>query len=196
MVRIIGGRAGRTLPYILPQVDQARKAGIPVLLLVPEQYTLQAERELIAGLNLPGLLDVEVLSPRRLTRRIRESGGHGPLKPLAGAGRSMAIAQALTLVQEELVYYKRVALTPNLPAKLSVLLADMQRAGLTPETLRAQAETMPSGALKLKEMDLACIWAAYLQVIDCSFTDETMQQQDVARRLIPSGVMNGAAVFV
>ena len=196
MVRIIGGRAGRTLPYILPQVDQARKAGIPVLLLVPEQYTLQAERELIAGLNLPGLLDVEVLSPRRLTRRIRESGGHGPLKPLDGSGRSMAIAQALTLVQEELVYYKRVALTPNLPDKLSVLLADMQRAGLTPETLRAHAETMPSGALKLKEMDLACIWAAYLQVIDGSFADETMQQQDVARRLIPSGVMNGAAVFV
>ncbi len=196
MVRIIGGRAGRTLPYILPQVDQARKAGIPVLLLVPEQYTLQAERELIAGLNLPGLLDVEVLSPRRLTRRIRESGGHGPLKPLDGAGRSMAIAQALTLVQEELVYYKRVALTPNLPDKLSVLLADMQRAGLTPETLRAHAETMPSGALKMKELDLARIWEAYLQIIDGRFADETMQQQDVARRLIPSGVMNGAAVFV
>ena len=196
MARIIGGRAGRLLPHILPQIDQCRRDGTRVLLLVPEQYTLQAEREIIAGLNLPGLLDVEVLSPRRLTRRIRESGGRSPLAPLDASGRSMAIAQALTMVQEELTYYKRVALTPHLPDKLSVLLADMQRAGLTPEALQSHAEGMVAGALKAKEADVARIWAAYLSVIDGRFADETMQQQDVRTRLIPSGVMNGAAVFV
>ena len=95
-VRIIGGRAGRLLPWILPQIDQCRKAGVRVILLVPEQYTLQAEREIIAGLHLPGMMDIEVLSPRRLTRRIRENGGHSSLAPLDAAGRSMAIAQALT----------------------------------------------------------------------------------------------------
>ena len=195
-VRIIGGRAGRLLPYILPQIDEARKAGTRVILLVPEQYTLQAEREIIAGLNLPGLLDVEVLSPRRLTRRIRESGGHSSLAPLDAAGRSMAIAQALTSVQEELSYYKRVALTPNLPDKVSVLMADMQRAGLTPEVLAAHADGLKPSALKAKESDVARIWTAYLEVIDGRFADETMQQQDVRRRLIPSGVMDGAAVFV
>ena len=194
--KIIGGRAGRLLPHILPQIDQARRAGTRVILLVPEQYTLQAEREIIAGLNLPGLLDVEVLSPRRLTRRIRESGGRSPLAPLDASGRSMAIAQALTQVQEELSYYKRVALTPGLPDRMSVLMADMQRAGLTPEALSAHAEGMKPGALKAKEGDVAKVWAAYLEVIDGRFADETMQQQDVRRRLIPSGVMDGAAVFV
>jgi len=195
-VRIIGGRAGRLLPHILPKIGEASKAGTRVILLVPEQYTLQAEREIIAGLNLPGLLDIEVLSPRRLTRKIRECGGHGPLAPLDAAGRSMAIAQALTLVQDELTYYKRVALTPGLPDKMSVLMADMQRAGLTPEAVAAHAESLQSGALKAKEGDLAKVWSAYLEVIDGRFADETMQQQDVRSRLIPSKVMDGAAVFV
>ena len=195
-VDIIGGRAGRLLPHILPQIDAARRAGTPVLLLVPEQYTLQAERELIDGLKLPGLLDVEVLSPRRLTRRIRENGGHSGLAPLDGAGRSMAIAQALTAAQEELSYYKRVALAPNLPDKLSVLLADMQRAGMNPEQLEAHAEALPPGALKAKAHDLALIWRGYLEVIDGRFADETMQQQEILRRLIPSGVAEGAAIFV
>ena len=121
---------------------------------MPEQYTLQAEREIITGLQLPGLLDIEVLSPRRLTRKIRETAGHGPLAPLDAAGRSMAIAQALTITQEELSYYKRVALTPNLPDKLSVLLADLQRAGVDVEGLAAHAEGLPTGALKAKEWDL------------------------------------------
>lgn len=195
-VRIIGGRAGRLLPHILPGIDAARKAGVRVILLVPEQYTLQAEREIIAGLQLPGLLDVEVLSPRRLTRKIRECGGHSPLAPLDAAGRSMAIAQALTQVQEELSYYGRVALTPNLPDKMSVLMADMQRAGLTPEDIAAHAEGLKSGALRAKEGDVAKVWSAYLDVIDGRFADETMQQQDVRSRIIPSGVMNDAAVFV
>ena len=195
-VRIIGGRAGRLLPHILPEIDRFRRQGVRVILLVPEQYTLQAEREIIAGLQLPGLLDVEVLSPRRLTRKIRESGGHSPLAPLDAAGRSMAIAQALTQVQEELSYYGRVALTPNLPDKMSVLMADMQRAGLTPENLAAHAEGLKSGALRAKEGDVAKVWSAYLDVIDGRFADETMQQQDVRSRIIPSGVMAGAAVFV
>ena len=195
-VRIIGGRAGRLLPHILPQIDEARRAGTRVILLVPEQYTLQAEREIIAGLDLPGLLDIEVLSPRRLTRRIRETGGHVRLAPLDASGRSMAIAQALTATQDELTYYKRVALTPNLPDKLSVLMADMQRAGLTPEALAAHAEALKPGALKAKEGDVAKVWQAYLDVIEGRFADETMQQQDVRKRLIPSGVMHDVAVFV
>ena len=99
-VKIIGGRAGRLLPHILPQIGDCRRTGTRVILLVPEQYTLQAEREIITGLKLPGLLDVEVLSPRRLTRRIRENGGHRQLAALDASGRSMAIAQALTQVQE------------------------------------------------------------------------------------------------
>ncbi len=195
-VQITGGRAGTLLPYLLPRVEENRRRGIPVILLVPEQYTLQAERELIEGLHLPGLMDVEVLSPRRLTRRIRESGGHSALRPLDSAGRSMAIAQALSITREELTYYQRVALTPGLPDKLSVLMADMQRAGLTPETLREHAESLKPSALKAKESDLAKVWTAYLQVIEDKFADETMQQEDVRRRLIPSGVMQDAAVLV
>ena len=195
-VQILGGRAGAMLPYMLPMIAQARAQDTPVILLVPEQYTLQAERELIRGLQLPGLMDIEVLSPRRLTRKIRELGGHSGLTPLDGGGRSMAIAQALTQEQEHLTYYRRVALTPGLPDKLNVLLADLQRAHLTPEDLRVHAGTMPSGALKAKEADVARIWQAYLDVIDGRFADETMQQQENVRRLIPSGLMNGAAVFV
>jgi len=195
-VRILGARAGQLLPQLLPMIDACRRADQPVILLVPEQYTLQAERELTAGLHLPGLLDIEVLSPRRLTRRIREYGGHNGLAPLDDRGRSMAIAQALTMAQDELVYYRRVALTPNLPDKLSVLLADLQRAGLTPEAIREHAQSASSGALKAKETDIALIWQTYLSVIEGRFADETMQQRELVRRLKPSGVMAGVHLFV
>lgn len=195
-VRILGARAGRLLPHILPMIDACRRAGQPVVLLVPEQYTLQAERELIHGLALPGLMDIDVLSPRRLARKIREYGGHSGLAPLDDRGRSMAIAQALTVTEAELAYYGRVALTPGLPEKLSALIADLQRAGLTPEVLAEYAEQAASGALKAKAADIARVWRAYLEVIDGHFADETMQQQENAARLGESRVLEGKAIFV
>ena len=77
-VEIWGARAGQTQSRLFEEIRKCREAGQRVLLLVPEQYTLQAERELLEQLNLPGLLDLDVLSPRRLGRRIRESAGHSP----------------------------------------------------------------------------------------------------------------------
>lgn len=195
-VHIFGGRAGQVLPYLIEQIGQIHRQGLPVVLLVPEQYTLQAERELIDQLNLPGLMDVDVLSPRRLARRVAERGGRSSLAPLDDRGRSMALSQALNLCREELVYYRRVAQSPNLPNKLSSLLADMQRCGMTAEALRDHADTLPPSATKLKEADLALIWSAYNQLIDNRFMDAAMQQQDTLSRLAPSGVLTGAAVFV
>lgn len=195
-VRILGARAGQLLAHILPMVDDCRRKGQPVMLLVPEQYTLQAERELVTGLRLPGLMDIDVLSPRRLIRRIREYGGHSGLAPLDDRGRSMALAQALTLAQDELVYYRRVALTPGLPDRMSALLADLQRAGLTPENLRAHAGNASAGALSAKTHDVALIWETYLSVLDGHFADETQQQSEMLLRLKTSGVMDGVHLFV
>lgn len=143
-VKIIGARAGRLLGHILPLMDQARREGGRVMMLVPEQYTLQAERELVERLALPGLLDMDVLSPKRLTRRIREAGGHGPLLPLDERGRSMALAQVLLQTAEDLTYYRRVAQTPGLPGRVSALLTDLTRAGMTPEMLREHAQDRKS----------------------------------------------------
>ena len=160
-VEIWGARAGQTQSRLFEEIRQCREAGQRVLLLVPEQYTLQAERELLEQLNLPGLLDLDVLSPRRLGRRIRESAGHSPKAALDESGRRMALAQALSLKQEELHYYRRVALSPGLPEKLSTLLMDFQRTGLSSEEFAAYAEELPSGALKAKAHDLLLLWQTY-----------------------------------
>lgn len=195
-VRILGARAGQILPQIVPEIGRFHSEGGRVILLVPEQYTLQAERELVERLRLPGLMDIDVLSPRRLTNLVREKGGHDGLSPLDDRGRAMALACALQRVKDELVYYRRVTGTPGLPDKLSSLLGDMQRADMSPEDLRAFAYELPQGATSAKALDLALIWEAYEQVIAGRFADEIMQQKELQRRVGISGVFQGAGVWV
>ena len=76
-VKIVPDRSGRVWPLVLGAVRESRREGRRLVLCVPEQYTLQAERDLIAGLELPGLLDIQVISPRKLrhSSRIVSRGG-------------------------------------------------------------------------------------------------------------------------
>ena len=43
------GRAHRLLPPVMADIGERNAQGAPCVLLVPEQFTLQAERELLAG---------------------------------------------------------------------------------------------------------------------------------------------------
>ena len=145
-VRILAGRAGRLQPLILQEIAQARQAGQRVFLLVPEQFTLLMEREIMDSLHLPGMLDLDVISPSRLRRSVFDRGGQPRQSLLDDRGRRMALSRALMANREKLLYYEAAADTVGLPQKLSAILSDMKKAGLTAETLAEHAQTLPAGA--------------------------------------------------
>ena len=195
-VRILGIRAAQTLPCLLSDIREKREAGYRTVVLVPEQYTLQAERELVEGLELPGLIDLDVMSPTRLDRLIRERAGSGALPALDDRGRAMALAQALMDVEEELHYYRRVARQPSLPDRLSVLLTDMEKAMLHPDLLLEWAEKQRPGAAREKLRDIGLIWKDYLAVIEGRFADPASHLEDQLRRLEITGLLERTAIFV
>jgi ATP-dependent helicase/nuclease subunit B len=69
------GKSYRTMQEIV--ADLKKDSDYPLILLVPEQFTLQAERDLIEKMDLPGIMRVEVLSFTRLAFRVfNEVGGY------------------------------------------------------------------------------------------------------------------------
>ena len=195
-VEILRIRAARTLPYLTARIAAARAAGRRVLVMVPEQFTLQAEWELTEGMGSEGLLQVDVYSPGRLSRLIREKAGGSALQPLDSLGRSMVLRQSLSLKQEELAFYGASADMRGLPEKFSALIADMQRAGMTPQMLAQQAEEARSSAGRARESDISRVWACYEEHIRGRFADEAVQQAETLLRAAESGVFQDAALFV
>lgn len=195
-VQIIGGRAGQVFPHIIPLMGEQYAKGKHVIFLVPQQYTLQAERELVERLRLPGMIDLEVLSPQRLYRQVHEKAGSDHLQPLDDRGQQMAISQVLTQVRDQLTFYAHVVEQPGLPSRIAALMNDMKKAGMVPADLADHAKMVSSHATQAKEGDLAIIWQAYEELIEGRFADAVSQQQDVNARLLDSGVMQGACVYV
>ena len=106
-IQIIGGRSGTVWPEAARAAAASREQGRRAVLYVPEQMTLQTERDLIARLHLKGLLDIEVISPKKLRLLVREQAGTGARRTLDEFGQVMAVHRAMTETAEELTFPRR-----------------------------------------------------------------------------------------
>ena len=96
-LRFIIGRAGTgkttlCMEEIIAQQNTGKKRQV---LIVPEQFTSQAERDLIEKTGQNAILTAEVLSFGRLAHRVFSKKGIGSRIPLGDIGKSMALRKIL-----------------------------------------------------------------------------------------------------
>lgn len=195
-IRIVGGRAGRVWPWVTAQVKAAYEQGQRCLVIVPEQYTLQAEQELIQALQVPGFFEVQVFSPSRLTRKVFEMAGQDGRIILDEKGRRMALSLCLTQCREKLKFYQSAAERQGLPQRLSALIADMKRGGLDIESYRSYLDTLPKGASRTKQEDVLLLWEAYEKQMAGRFADGEDVQRAMLEKLPGTGLFKDAQVYL
>ena len=100
------------------------------VLLVPEQYSHEAERELarVAGPRLP--LYAEVLSFTGLARKVEAELGAAGRKALEPGGRLLCMALALDGVYSRLRVYAGARRSPELQLELLRAVDELSAAGL------------------------------------------------------------------
>lgn len=192
---ILGGRAGTLLYHIIDRIGECYHAGHKALLLVPEQYTLQAERELLDRLKLPGYFNIDILSPSRLRSKVRDTAGGGTFPQLDASGKAVAFSCALKETGKSLVYYGRSVDQAGLPARMASLTEDLANAGLDPDSLR-ELTSHYTGSLKAKMDDIASVWSAYIKLTDGRMTDALVRDRETIARLEKSRLADQTDVFV
>lgn len=195
-IRILTARPHRLFPSVVSALGKHLQNQQMAVLLVPEQFTLAAERELMERLQLQGMFDLEVLSPSRLYEHILSDAGKDGREPLSDAGRRMAISQALERLEDRLPYYGSIIQRRGFVEKLSALITDLKRGGLTPEALESYANELEAGIKKEKLNDLSKIYAQYHAVLKDRFSDSEDQLAYVAGRLSKSAYLKGKHLYV
>ena len=200
-VKIIGDRSGRIWPLVLRAAQESREAGRRLILYVPEQMTLQAERDLITGLKLPGLLEIRVVSPRKLKQQVREQTGAGARGTLNEMGRAMAVHRVMTEKAEtekaeSLQYYRNMTDLPGAVKRVGGALEELRESEITTEELGNYAAGAPTGAERAKLADLETVWNGYQELISGRFDDEKTAWTDMVNRLERSGMWDGADLLV
>jgi len=190
MLHILSGEREALRRRLIDTASRARR----MLVIVPEQYTLQTERELMDGLGAPGFFDLEVLSPSRLTERVFAVAGADGRTRIDARGKQLALAKALLQCRKQLKYYESAADRQGFITRAGALIADFKRAGVTPDALLAYAESLPEGAGKDKFSDLALLYQAYADTLAGQFVDGEDVLDSMLRRLPDSGLLGPDAV--
>ena len=195
-IRILGGRAGALRPWLFSAISQSRSAGRPVVLFVPEQYTLQAERDLLTGMRLPGLLSLDVVSPTKLKTLVREAAGSSGRRALDEDGRAMALHQALQARSADLTFYRNLGEMYGAVSRMEQTLSELREEGFTPDSLRELAQGSRSGARRAKFHDLSLILETYDRLLQDRFDDPAAAWTDLCARLGASGIWAGVDLYV
>ncbi len=194
-VRVMTARPHRLLPQIIKSIGEHIRTGNECVLLVPEQFTLQAEREIITRLQRPGLFSVEVISPTRLRHRVTEAVGADDRTALSAAGQQMAVHFTLQQCAQELKFYQGSVNRRGFAQKLTALIADMKRGGLQPDALSEYAKAQPEGMEKDKLQDLAVLYTAYYQTLADKLDDSDDLNQFVTDHLAESEILAGKHIL-
>ena len=167
--------------------------GQPCLFLVPEQFTVHAEHRLMQ-LRPQGFGgQAEVVSFKRLARRIMIACGRSLSHQPDAAVCSVVMLRAFMKLRDSLQFYASARVTPGFVAQLCRAEEQMRRSCISPEELESAAQTM--GARRRKLEELARIVGQYrVMMEEGAFAHD--EQEQAAALLDETSVFDGYRIYV
>ncbi len=199
--RFVIGRAGtgkthHCLHSIAEQLTDSPITGPRLILLVPEQASLQSERALLDILPTRAAHRAEVLSFQRLAYRILNEVGLHDRDVLTSTGRSMLLRLAMIRCRNRLQYYRSAERFGGFVERMGLTIAECLAETVTPEQLRARISTEDDPTREARLQDVAWIYETYVSLIESNRVDPTQQLETATDNVSRCGWLTGARVWV
>jgi len=201
-VQFILGRSGtgKTSLCIKGIVDALLKADDehPLILLVPEQATYQAERAILADKRIGGYHRLNVLSFDRLQFLL--SGKHTTRPALSRIGRQMIVHRILRDNKSKLKVFSSSANWPGLGRQMAQTITELHQYAKTPDDidqlLSELAKDEHNNLAALKFADIGLILKEYLEFIEGRFIDPDIQLNYACQAVAEAAFVKGAKLWV
>ena len=152
--------------------ERGFSAASPVLVLVPDQYTLEAERQAFRMTGRDALIGLDVYSISRLEHNVIADLGQGSVRFIDKYGRQMLLTGVLAGLKDDLEVYGGNVRKPAFIEMLNDYISQLKQYDVTPELYRETAYGLPEDdALGLKMRDISKIYTAYDEKIAGKYTD-------------------------
>jgi len=189
-----GGKTRAVYEDIRKCMEQNQAAKL--VLMVPEQFTLQAETDIIASLGSAGIMQLEVLSFQRLAHRILSEVGGIKRVQINQSGKAMLLRSIIDANASELTLYAKASRQEGFLSKCSALIDDLKRQDIDPQNLMACSDALEEGMLRLKLRELGLIYEKYTQALEEGYVDEHDWLRLLSQRISSSRLLEGAHVWI
>ena len=169
------------------------------LVIVPEQFTLQTQKELVMRHPCKGIMNIDVLSFLRLAFRVFEELGTAQGMVLEDMGKSLIVKKVLLERKSELQYFSGNVNRQGFAEEMKSVLSELLQYGIGEEELEemeqaAKAGTIP--ALSRKMHDIALIYRAFQEFLENRFITTEGIFDLLADEIAKSSVVRGAVVVL
>lgn len=167
------------------------------LLLVPDQFSLQAERDAFFYLDKTGLMDLAVVDFSALGHKILKEAG-SPVPPLIDKyGRHMLLTRILEESDDALKIYKGVRGKNSFVERVNMLISEMKRSEVSVDMLREVSESLEdSSFLKYKLKDIVTLFSLYEEAIAGKYLDSEDYITFYGDKMLGSSLVAASDVWV
>ena len=137
-LQLILGGSGRGKTHFIQHMvtkEAFENSGKEYIIIVPEQFTMQTQKELIQLSPFKGIMNIDVQSFVRLAFRIFTELGAGNEPVLDDMGKTMILKKVLLDKQDELGYFGRNIHKKGYIAEIKSFLSELVQYGIDDEML-------------------------------------------------------------
>ncbi|MDO5020439.1 MAG: helicase-exonuclease AddAB subunit AddB [Lachnospiraceae bacterium] len=166
------------------------------LFLVPDQFTMQTQTDLVKESPGGGIMNIDVLSFGRLTHRIFEETGYGRKPVLDDTGKSLVLRKVASSVQEELPVLSKNLNKIGYIHEIKSAISEFKQYGLSVDRVGELAEFAKGrGTLYYKLKDLKTLYQAFDAYVAERFvtTEDTLAL--LSRAVHESKIMKNSVVI-
>ena len=165
----------------------------PLIYIVPEQFTFEAEKELIEISGKEGIMDVQVYSFKRLAYKVFNELGY-QANIIGNAGKNILIYFIMLKLEKDLKVLKGVSKNTGLVDTVSNQISEFKRYNITPDILKNIK--VSNEYLSLKINDLSLIYSAYEEYINNKYIDMNDELTVLKELLGKNTFLNGSKIWI
>lgn len=187
------GKSHRIYEEIMQRA--AEEPGRNFLIIVPDQFTMQTQKDLVMRSDRDGILNIDVLSFGRLSHRILEEVGTKDMPVLDDTGKSLVLQKVAADLKEQLPAMGSLLHKQGYIHEVKSAISEFMQYGISTQDMdKLITSAQKRGALAMKLKDLKTLYRGFQDYIRDHFitTEETL---DVLRRsLSKSKILKGSVV--
>ncbi|OJV65963.1 MAG: hypothetical protein BGO41_08500 [Clostridiales bacterium 38-18] len=179
MLRIIFGKAKSGKTYqVYSEIAKAMQTNKKTILIVPEQFTLEAEKQLIGQLQSEGFIGLEIVSFKRLAHKVVNATDEVTLSDI---GKQMLLRKLFFENQSQLSVYRKAFTKLGFIEKFSETIKELKQNRVSPLLLEGYIKDMPRNNMTAHKLsDIASIYSALESYKENQYSDE----EDLFERFI------------
>ncbi|MCI8875858.1 MAG: helicase-exonuclease AddAB subunit AddB [Lachnospiraceae bacterium] len=148
--------------------------------VVPEQFTMQTQRELVLMQKANCVMNIDIVSFARLAYRVFDELGNFPYQVLEETGKNLILRRVAQANQEKLSVLQKNITKMGYISEIKSLISELAQYNVTPEDLEKVCGELPAGSFSMKLKDVLVMYQGFLDFLQ----DKFVTQEEILELLI------------